>query len=66
MTNTNTTKPITAKFVSIEEKSGVFDLCFLAEDGELVEFKEYSTREAAEAALEYWTGPKKTLAAFEG
>ena len=53
-----------AKFVTVVEVDGVYELEFLTEDMECVEFKEYDTKERADQALAYWSGPNKTLSAL--
>jgi|8_EtaG_2_1085327.scaffolds.fasta_scaffold08498_2 hypothetical protein len=54
----------TAKFATVTPKGGDrYDLEFLDENMEFVNLKEYSTREEAEVALAYWTGPNKTITA---
>ena len=44
------------RFVSIEEKTSSFDLCFYTEKGEIQEVWEFPTKEKADSALEYWRG----------
>ena len=53
-----------AKFVTVVEVDGVYELEFLNDDMQCVEFKEYGTKERADEALAYWSGPNKTLSAL--
>lgn len=50
-----------AKFVTVVEVNGHYELEFLTKDMECVEFKEYDTEQRANEALAYWSGPNKTL-----
>ncbi len=50
-----------AKFVTVVEVDDHYELEFITEDMEMVEFREYATKEGAERGLAYWTGPNKTL-----
>lgn len=50
-----------AKFVTVVEVDGVYELEFLDNDMQCVALKEYSTKERAYEALAYWSGPNKTL-----
>ena len=52
-----------AKFVTVTEVDGRYDLEFLNDNMECVEFKEYDTKERADQALAYWSGSNKTLSA---
>ena len=52
-----------AKFVTVVEVNGVYELEFLDSDMQCIALKEYPTKERADQALAYWSGPHKTLSA---
>ena len=60
MTNYHNTED--AKFVQVVEASrGSYELEFLDENMECIAFNEYATKEGADQAFAYYSGPHKTL-----